>query len=198
MKRAGPELDATVASHWREQWLANGRPASAFTDDQMDRMVRYIVEAREQLQHQTFAAVDGTGEVIGTAACQMWSGPIPLVTSQKVGTVWGVFVQPKARRHGVATALMRAVMDHWRDIGCKRGVLLCASEEARRVYQRLGFDAGNVMLLNDLQAMQCSPESGITVTPAGEEADAYTVRHLRAKWLKSGTPEADLLSHHEQ
>jgi len=188
----GSEYDDTLARRWREQWLANGRPAEAFTEDQMEKMTHYIVNARALLNHQTFAAISAEGEVIGTAACQMWSGPMPQVSRQKVGTCWGFFVQPAARRRGVATALMRAVMEHWRLIGCKRGVLLCASEEARRVYERLGFGSGNVLLLNDLQVAWCPPASGITVTPAGEEADTITALHLRAKLLQSGVVESDL------
>uniref|UniRef100_A0A7S2IGZ9 N-acetyltransferase domain-containing protein n=1 Tax=Haptolina brevifila TaxID=156173 RepID=A0A7S2IGZ9_9EUKA len=163
-------------------------------------MVTYIVEARKKLNHQTFAAISSTGEVIGTAACQLWSGPMPLVTTHKIGTCWGVFVQPAARRHGVATALMRAVMNHWREIGCVSGVLICASEDARRIYERLGFGAGKVLLLNDLptRKVQFIAPSSITVAPAGEEADIITARHLRSKWLESGLAESNLESDLEQ
>ena len=65
-------------------------------------------------------------------------------THERVGTCWGVFVKPEWRRKGVATQLMRSICDHWRSIGCQRGVLLCASDEARRVYARLGFGAAEV------------------------------------------------------
>ena len=51
----------------------------------------------------------------------------------------GAFVKPEWRR-GVATQLMRSICNHC-SIGCQRGVLLCASDEARRVYERLGFGA---------------------------------------------------------
>lgn len=68
----------------------------------------------------------------------------------------------------------------------------CASEEARRVYARLGFGSGNVLLLDDLQGRAAMPEgraaslsgsaataspkmkaeAGVTVTMAKDDAEA--------------------------
>jgi len=202
---AGPELDATVVKNWRLQWNDNGRPDSAIMDDQPEQMMSYIAEARAHLQHQTFAAVCWKSrQVIGTAACQLWAAPMPLAASEssmKTGTVWGVFVNPEHRRQGVATALMSAVAEYWRSIGCTRGVLMCASEEARRIYERMGFGPGNMMLIGPRahasNALACKrnchgPSGATTVAPASEELDTVVVQHWRAAWRDAGMHDSEL------
>jgi hypothetical protein len=94
---AGPEFDATIAQNWRRQWFANGRPASDIAPDQMQKMLAYIAETRDRLHFQSFVAISRSGEVIGSCACQQWSGTMPLVVAEKtlkLGTVWGVWVHP--------------------------------------------------------------------------------------------------------
>ncbi|KAL1514753.1 hypothetical protein AB1Y20_003839 [Prymnesium parvum] len=194
----GPDMDMTIVQHWREQWLDNGRPASKISPDQMNLMLEYIADARDRLQHQSFVAKSSTGKVIGSAACQVWSGPTPyeVVIGKKLGTVWGVYVHPKWRRQGVATELMSAVISYWRSIDCQHGVLLCASEEARRVYERLGFKPGNMLLLDLPQrfgvAQGIGEHSCVTVGVAGEEDDVHVVRNWRELWLDAGVPIAKL------
>ena len=60
--------------------------------------------------------------------------------------VLNVYVEPEWRRHGVAAALMRALLDALaaRDI---RRVVLHASDEGRPLYERLGFVATSEMRL---------------------------------------------------
>eukprot|EP00326_Haptolina_ericina_P026254 CAMPEP_0181178306 /NCGR_PEP_ID=MMETSP1096-20121128/5654_1 /TAXON_ID=156174 ORGANISM="Chrysochromulina ericina, Strain CCMP281" /NCGR_SAMPLE_ID=MMETSP1096 /ASSEMBLY_ACC=CAM_ASM_000453 /LENGTH=694 /DNA_ID=CAMNT_0023266575 /DNA_START=24 /DNA_END=2108 /DNA_ORIENTATION=- len=207
---AGPEMDHVIAENWREQWLANGRPASMVTEDQMEKMINYIMNAREKLGHRSFVALSPTGEVVGSAACQLWCGPIPQPTEKKVGTVWGVFVSPKWRRQGVATQLMESVMGYWRSLGCERGVLLCASEEARRIYERLGFGEGNVMLLDLKQPCDlltgemiagkepCSLPGDVVISPAAEDMDAQVARHWRDVWIESGVPPSEFVPKMEE
>jgi len=192
VQAAGADHDALVAKNWKKQWLANGREESGITADQMDKMLAYIKAARSDLCHQSFVAVSPSGAVVGSAACQLWSGPAPQFDGDKAGTVWGVFVEPEHRRRGVATRLMQAVIKHWTSIGCQRGVLLCASEEARRVYERLGFGPGHMLLL-ELQpsdAAAPAPSSVTLETAHGAEADAHVLRHLRAKHLEERAPGA--------
>ena len=192
----GPEMDETIVRNWRQQWVANGRPSGAWSCDQMDRMMAYVAEARAVLQHQSFVAISSSGEVVGSGACQLWRGVMPHATREQVGTCWGVFVQPEWRRRGVATQIMRAVVDHWRTIGCQRGVLLCASDEARRIYERLGFGAGNMMLhdLKPQNTVLANVTDGLTVEveAAGPDADAEIMKHWREVWLQAGFSESEL------
>jgi GNAT superfamily N-acetyltransferase len=60
--------------------------------------------------------------------------------------VLNVYVEPAWRRCGVGDALMRAVLDALADRGIQR-VVLHASNDGRRLYERLGFAATNEMRL---------------------------------------------------
>jgi ribosomal protein S18 acetylase RimI-like enzyme len=61
--------------------------------------------------------------------------------------VLNVYVEPAWRRRGVADALMRAVLDALAARGIQR-VVLHASDEGRRLYERLGFVPTNEMRLD--------------------------------------------------
>ena len=60
--------------------------------------------------------------------------------------VLNVYVEPAWRRCGVGGALMRAVLAALADRGIQR-VVLHASQDGRRLYERLGFAATNEMRL---------------------------------------------------
>src|SRR5262245_43714002 len=60
--------------------------------------------------------------------------------------VLNVYVEPAWRRRGVADALMRAVLAALSARGIRR-IVLHASDEGRRLYERLGFVATNEMRL---------------------------------------------------
>jgi GNAT superfamily N-acetyltransferase len=60
--------------------------------------------------------------------------------------VLNVYVEPPWRQRGVADALMRAVLAALADRGIQR-VVLHASTDGRRLYERLGFAATNEMRL---------------------------------------------------
>jgi len=61
--------------------------------------------------------------------------------------VLNVYVEPGWRRRGVAEALMRALMDALEERGIRR-VVLHASADGRRLYERLGFVATNELRLS--------------------------------------------------
>jgi ribosomal protein S18 acetylase RimI-like enzyme len=60
--------------------------------------------------------------------------------------VLNVYVEPAWRRRGVGEALMRAVLDALAVRGLRR-IVLHASENGRRLYERLGFVPTNEMRL---------------------------------------------------
>jgi ribosomal protein S18 acetylase RimI-like enzyme len=61
--------------------------------------------------------------------------------------VLNVYVEPNWRRRGVAEALMRTLLNALEARGVSR-VVLHASNEGRRLYERLGFVSTNEMLLS--------------------------------------------------
>jgi ribosomal protein S18 acetylase RimI-like enzyme len=60
--------------------------------------------------------------------------------------VLNVYVEPAWRRRGIADALMRAVLQALAARGIRR-IVLHASDDGRRLYERLGFVATNEMRL---------------------------------------------------
>ena len=60
--------------------------------------------------------------------------------------VLNVYVEPPWRRGGIGDALMRAVLDGLAARGIRR-IVLHASDDGRRLYERLGFVATNEMRL---------------------------------------------------
>jgi ribosomal protein S18 acetylase RimI-like enzyme len=60
--------------------------------------------------------------------------------------ILNVYVEPAWRRRGVADALMRAVLDTLAARGIHR-IVLHASDDGRRLYERLGFVQTNEMRL---------------------------------------------------
>ena len=61
--------------------------------------------------------------------------------------ILNVYVEPDRRRRGVAEALMRAVLDELARRGIRR-IVLHASDDGRRLYERLGFLPTNEMRLS--------------------------------------------------
>jgi len=61
-------------------------------------------------------------------------------------TVLNVYTDPEFRRRGIARRLMRTLIDWCRQEGFAR-IFLHASDDGRALYESLGFEAGNEMLL---------------------------------------------------
>lgn len=199
MRRAGPESDDLACENWRQMWLDNGVPESAVLEDHAERTRRFIQNARDDLGYATFIAVDDTtGHVIGSVCCQEWAGPMPTGLSdddQKIGTVWAVYVNPEHRRRGVATAMMQRVKDHWESLGCTKGVLLHASDAGRKVYQKVGFEEGNMLTLD--VASHTPPELSLPegISISDQAADEAVCEHLVLARAESSLGELDQHGH---
>ena len=86
---------------------------------------RLLVEAPEAI---TLYAMKGA-ETIGSAAAQVYGGG-------RMGFVNMVFVLPEMRGHGIATALLKAVMAARPDVATWR---LYATEAGSKVYEKIGY-----------------------------------------------------------
>jgi GNAT superfamily N-acetyltransferase len=153
VRAAGPEADQAVAEHWRTLWREVGVPESQLRPDFQERTLQFIAAARTRLRYQTFVAVDPVGTIVGSASCQQWEGPFPPIATSpflNLGTAWCIFVKSQHRRLGLGTQLVASCVEHWKAIGCTRGILMYASEPGRRIYEKAGFAPGNVLLLNNL------------------------------------------------
>jgi GNAT superfamily N-acetyltransferase len=140
--------DSAIAIHFYKLWLDNNVAPEAIRPDWKEDILNFITQARECLGYQSFVAeVDGSP--VGSVGCQQFAGlyPIPFQPDfRKDGYIWGVYVEPDFRQQGIGKALTQFSIDYLRDIGCTRAVLN-ASPSGKSVYEQLGFQAHNAMVL---------------------------------------------------
>ncbi|MEZ0240863.1 MAG: GNAT family N-acetyltransferase [Chloroflexota bacterium] len=93
-----------------------------------DRRTWFEFATSHPESHPVVAIADGAivGTGVGTA-----SGSVGWV-----GTIW---VAPERRGAGLGRALTQAVIDRLESVGC-RSLLLVATAEGRRLYEKMGFD----------------------------------------------------------
>ena len=147
--------DIPVLAHHR---AAMFRDMGTLPLQQMQSLERataaYLGEALPRGEYFAWVAEqsEGTSLIIGGAGVQLR----PILPRPRSGTddlelgpeaiVLNVYVEPTWRRRGVAEALMRALL-HELAARSVRRIVLHASDEGRRLYERLGFVATNEMRL---------------------------------------------------
>lgn len=149
IRLGAPADDPTLIAHFVAMWTDLGTPVDAIVPEASERIAAFVAEARADYDFASFHAVEGGG-VVGTACCQRYRAPYPdILTPQRrlYGYIWGVYVEPSARRRGHAKRLTTACLDHLRAIGCSRAILN-ASPPGERVYRALGFEASNERYLD--------------------------------------------------
>ena len=144
-----------IAHHRAAMFLAMGTLAP----DQAEPLERateaYLQEALPRGEYLAWMAEDRQtpSSIIGGAGVQLRSilpRPRTGASGLELGPeaiVLNVYVEPAWRRRGVAEALMRALLDALATRGIRR-IVLHASDEGRRLYERLGFVATNEMRLS--------------------------------------------------
>ena len=108
------DVDPTTAMVMRGDW----GDRSAF--------LRFAVEYARSFP----LVAEADGEIVATGTGTA-NGP--------VGWIGGIFVDAACRKSGLGTAITLSVMDALRDAGC-RSFVLVASQDGRRIYERLGFE----------------------------------------------------------
>lgn len=98
-----------------------------------------FIRARlERADSQLFVAPDADGIILGF--CQIYPTHCS-VAAAPIGVLYDLFVQPRARRSGVARALLRAAQQHATAMGLARLDLSTARDNrpAQRLYESLGW-----------------------------------------------------------
>lgn len=114
----------------------------AFLSSPEDDMANSPDAVRAQLSSQSENAVFGVfdaHELIGMAGV---SRDRPIKTAHRV-CVWGVFVDRRYRRQGVASDLLKAVLNYAGELDGVDSVYLSVSEktpDAKRLYESVGFE----------------------------------------------------------
>jgi ribosomal protein S18 acetylase RimI-like enzyme len=142
-----------IAHHRAAMFRDMGKLASHQEDALRSATASYLHVALESGEYVAWVAeATGMSSVIGGAGAQIRSilpRPRPGSDDLELGPeaiVLNVYVEPAWRRRGVAHALMRAVLDGLAARSIRR-IVLHASDEGRRLYERLGFVATNEMRL---------------------------------------------------
>lgn len=152
--REAVEIDIPVLAHHRAAMFRDmGKLASHKVPGLERETATYLAGALPRGDYLAWVAEDAGAAIIGGAGVQLrplLPRPRPDSDDLELGPeaiVLNVYVEPHWRRRGVADALMRALLSalHARDI---RRVVLHASKEGRRLYERLGFVPTNEMLLS--------------------------------------------------
>lgn len=98
-----------------------------------------------------FVARDGEG-LVGFVTCSVETGGY--VQDETRGLVENLYIVPEERGEGIGAALLEAAEDALADRGCTTVSLdvLAANADARRFYERHGYDAHRVELERRLDA----------------------------------------------
>jgi GNAT superfamily N-acetyltransferase len=96
--------------------------------------------------HIPFLAVDGDGTAVGMAWLALLDRvPRPNRRRRLFGDVQSVYVAPEYRSNGIGTALMRALLQHAKDLGLEH-VTVHSGVRAVPVYERAGFASSRELL----------------------------------------------------
>jgi GNAT superfamily N-acetyltransferase len=122
-------------------------PREAFTE----RAARWILERLQSGRWHIWAAEDADATIIGHCFLQaVEKVPNPVEEAEWIGYVTNVYVQPHARRNGIAGRLLQAALDYCRAHGAY-SIILWPTDESRSLYERRGFIAPT-----RLMEMSCS------------------------------------------
>jgi GNAT superfamily N-acetyltransferase len=141
--------DDAIAEHFYKLWRDNNVSPQDIRPDWREAILSFIEQAREALAYQSFIA-EIEDRIVGSVGCQIFAGlyPIPFQAHYRQdGYIWGVYVESDYRQKGIGTVLTQMSVEYLRGIGCTR-VVLNASPSGKPVYERLGFQSHNAMVLD--------------------------------------------------
>jgi ribosomal protein S18 acetylase RimI-like enzyme len=154
IRAAGPSDIPVLAAHRAAMFRDMGQLTARQEQPLTRATAAYLREALPRGEYLGWIAEDGgmTGVTIGGAGVQLR----PILPRPRSGNddlelgpeaiVLNVYVEPAWRRRGVGEALMRTLLDGLAARGIRR-IVLHASENGRRLYERLGFVPSNEMRL---------------------------------------------------
>jgi GNAT superfamily N-acetyltransferase len=147
-RKAIAQDDEKIAEHFYQLWLDNGLKPENLLPDCKIEVLNFIRNVRERDSYQAFIA-EVDQKIVGSAGSQLFAGLYPMSfqpSYRKIGYIWGVYVEPDYRHQGIGRLLTQMNLDYLRSIGCTRAILH-ASPLGRPIYEQLGFQPNNEMLI---------------------------------------------------
>jgi GNAT superfamily N-acetyltransferase len=147
-RKAIAQDDESIAEHFYNIWLDNGLTPENLLPNAKTEVISFIQNAREQHLYQAFIA-EVDQRIVGSAGSQLFGGLYPMLfqpSYRKIGYIWGVYVEPDYRHQGIGRSLTQMNLDYLQTIGCTRAILH-ASPLGRPIYEQLGFQPNNEMLI---------------------------------------------------
>ncbi|HYZ15443.1 MAG TPA: GNAT family N-acetyltransferase [Candidatus Acidoferrum sp.] len=138
IRRAVPADAALLAEHRARVW----REAGGHEDDELVPQIpiwtAFFVRAIGEESYVAWIAEEH-GHPVGSGALLVHLAiPRPRIVSDREGRVQSVYVEPQARRRGIARAIMAEITAYARSVPLIR-LTLHPSEDGRPLYASLGF-----------------------------------------------------------
>jgi len=145
LRRATLDDARTIARHRRSMFRDMGYHDEARLDVMMEKFLPWLEEKIASGDYLAWLAVS-TGDIV-VAGTGLWlmDWPAHMVgSSPRRGNILNVYTEPEYRQRGLARWLVEAAL-HWCNANQVDFVILHASPQGRRLYESLGFQAGNEM-----------------------------------------------------
>ncbi len=144
-RRARVEDASTIARHRESMFRDLGYHDEAHLHSMRHRFLRWIEAKLKSGDYMGWLAVAEDGQAVAGAGLWLMDWPPHMVSSDsKRGNILNVYTEPAFRRQGLARWLVDAALHTCRANNVDF-VMLHTGKEGRRLYERMGFEAGNEM-----------------------------------------------------
>ena len=145
LRRATVDDASTIARHRRLMFRDMGYHDDALLNAMTEKFLPWIKTKIASGDYLAWLAVSTGDIVVAGAGLWLMDWPAHMVgSSARRGNILNVYTEPEFRHRGLARWLVEAAL-YW----CKANevdfVILHASSQGRRLYESLGFQAGNEM-----------------------------------------------------
>jgi GNAT superfamily N-acetyltransferase len=135
----------TIVRHRREMFFDMGHRDVAMLEELVNSFRPWLVEKLSKEEYHGWFAIAEDGSVAAGAGVWLMNWPPGLYTSEPWrGNILNVYTEHGHRRRGLARQLVTAVVE-WCGTKGIHVVILHSSEQGRRLYEALGFQATNEM-----------------------------------------------------
>lgn len=133
-----------VADFWLAMFEEVGKHYEGdFEPGWRERFVDFFAPRLGREDAKYFVAVAGD-RIVGSAGALLTEGYPSVIHGLRSGYIFGVYVLPEYRGHGIATHLTQATVDFLRSKNA-RAIRLHASPFGRPIYEKMGFTPTNEM-----------------------------------------------------